>query len=239
MSRDRPYANHRERSEDYTWRTILLVFDSFKTSLVIPSPSAKQLTCHGRRCRFFVNRQIILRTSPDKLEFKDVVCCTVGDLNGVFIERIAKWIRLRPATDGKSLGFIDRDVPDVKSRFHCEWRCTIRCESWFISAAGSQSLASKKVLNLKGFHVKTPPDLGICKTGTVFAVRRKRRVGRVLFKRRLRQGYRLGRPDLYHTEWAGSILHRIDVPPPGLSSATGPIESRMAPKSHEYGSADD
>ncbi len=29
---------------------------------------------------------------------------------------------------------------------------------------------------------------------------------------------------LYYTEWAGSILHRIDVPPPGLSNATGHID---------------
>src|SRR3989442_79272 len=29
---------------------------------------------------------------------------------------------------------------------------------------------------------------------------------------------------LYYTEWAGSILHRIDVPPPGLSNAAGHID---------------
>jgi hypothetical protein len=29
---------------------------------------------------------------------------------------------------------------------------------------------------------------------------------------------------LYYAEWAGSILHRIDVPPPGVSNATGHID---------------
>ncbi len=29
---------------------------------------------------------------------------------------------------------------------------------------------------------------------------------------------------LYYTEWAGNFLHRIDVPPPGLSSPTGKID---------------
>ncbi len=29
---------------------------------------------------------------------------------------------------------------------------------------------------------------------------------------------------LYYTEWAGIVLHRIDVPPPGLSNATGHID---------------